>query len=272
MAYGNDKLSSDGIFKYLDHNSREKYNIRILGSVDSTNTLLKEMAARGESAGKVVIAESQLSGKGRMGRNFYSPYGAGLYMSVLIRPDMELLDSQLITACTAAAAAKAIETVSGTEAGIKWANDIYCRGKKVCGILTETASGAENGKMGYAVVGIGVNISEPEKGFPEELKNIAGTIFKREEYPPEAGNRLAAEILNNLNKYYENIYSEKYIEEYRKRSILNGKKVIIVHASRDGNDKEQAEVLGIDDKAGLIVKLGNGEVKTLISGEVSIIQ
>ena len=153
-----DYISKSDIEAHL--NDKNSFSITVLKEVDSTNTYLKNAAEKGEKDGSVIIAETQTAGRGRIGRNFYSDKG-GLYMSILIRPDMPTERSLFITTGTAVAVSKAIEKTSGKSVGIKWVNDIFIGGKKVCGILTEGTSNFETGQLQYAVVGIGINVTEP---------------------------------------------------------------------------------------------------------------
>lgn len=259
------------IKKYLKEEALKVCKIEIHKSIDSTNTFLKEKAARGEPEWSIVIAEEQTGGRGRLGRSFYSPSQSGIYMSVLVRPDISAQKAVLLTACTAVAVAKAIESVSGETAYIKWVNDIYCKGKKVCGILAESSVNFEKEKLEYAVIGIGVNAAEPEKGFPNEIKDIAGVVFEKYSQKEEAKNKLTAEIINNLFEYLTDLEGSGFLGEYRKRSFLMGKNVEIFPAA-GGPSAGTALVTGVDENAGLIVKTEDGIIKTLNSGEVSVRQ
>ena len=145
-----------------------------LEEIDSTNRYVKQLGAAGAPEGRVVIANRQSAGRGRLGRSFFSPGEKGIYMSVLLRPEIELERAVLITSMAAVAVARAIERVSDIPAKIKWVNDIFLNRKKVCGILTESGINAETGKLEYAVLGIGVNVGSME--FPEELKGIATSV------------------------------------------------------------------------------------------------
>ena len=151
--------------------------IDVRESVTSTNTVLKELAEHGGREGMVVIAQRQTMGKGRLGRSFYSPQGGGLYMSVLLRPRFSADAALSITTAAAVAVARAIDDVTGERAMIKWVNDVYFHGRKVCGILTEASVDFENSGLHYAVLGMGVNLTEPEGGFPGEVAQVAGALF-----------------------------------------------------------------------------------------------
>lgn len=266
LSSGNDILSKQSIDPYLVGNTK-KLRIEVHKSLGSTNTLLKELATSGEEEGKVIIAEEQTEGRGRFGRSFYSPSKTGIYMSILLRPKMTAEESFFITTSAAVAVARAIEKISDCKAEIKWVNDVYCNGKKVCGILTEAAVDFEGGGLEYAVVGIGINILKPKEDFPKDLKDIATSILRTESYSANVRSQLIAEILNNFFEYYENSQGKEFLEEYRNRSFLLGKEIMVV----SGGKKEKAVAMNIDDKGQMVVKLPDGKIKTLFSGEVSVI-
>lgn len=257
-------LSKAGIMPFLNDKTKNIVTLDIRKTVTSTNTVLKEIALNGGKQGYVLISEQQTAGKGRLGRSFYSPNDTGIYMSVLLRPKMTIEDSLLITTSTAVAVSKAIEKLCDKKARIKWVNDIFVDGRKVCGILTESSLDTESGRLEYAVVGIGVNISKPNDGFPDDIKNTAGGFLDNVK-----GNvrcRLIAEILNQLAEQMENLSSKYYLEEYKKRCFLIGKNITVIKPS--GN--KTAKAIGIDDNVRLIVEYDDKTVEHLSSGEVSI--
>ena len=245
----------------------EQIAIDVRDTVTSTNTVLKELAEQGGREGMVVLAEHQVQGKGRLGRSFYSPKNAGLYMSVLLRPDFSAEESLSITTAAAVAVAEAVSTVTGREAKIKWVNDVYLDGRKICGILTEASLDFENGGLNYAVLGIGVNIQEPPGGFPKELENVAGALFK-EEPPAGIRVRLAAEILNRFFQFYRALPAHSYMEAYKRRSLLTSLEITF----QQGRQSWEGVVLGVDDQARLVVRLPSGEEKVFGAGEVTIVK
>lgn len=265
LTDSNDILSAQSIIKYLKDETKD-LRLEVFKTVSSTNTVLKNAAEAGESEGKVIIAEEQTGGRGRMGREFYSPPDTGIYMSILLRPTITAMESLFITTAAAVAVARAIETVAGCTASIKWVNDIYCYGKKVCGILTEGALDLENGKLKYAVLGIGINVIPPKEDFPDELKKIATAIFKDNDYTADGKSRLAAQVLNHFWSYYESLEQRKFMEEYRRRSFILGKEINIIA----GDVTKKAIALGIDDECRLIVREEDETINALSSGEVSI--
>jgi len=241
-----------------------KRNIKIhyYEELESTNKALKEMAKNGAEEGTVIIAKKQTDGKGRLGRSFCSKEG-GLYMSLLLKPQIPPEKALQITACAAVATAEAIESVTGTVCGIKWVNDLFLNGKKICGILTEGAIIPDRSMLDYAVLGIGVNVYPSKNGFPDELKSIAGAIYD-EPQENDIIKKLAEEIIKRFFDYYDK-GDTTYIEKYRRRSILIGKEVSYIKDSLSHSGK----VLGIDENASLIIK-ENGKTVKLSAGEVSV--
>lgn len=261
-----DSVSDFAVKKYLKSNSS---NLRIMvrDEVTSTQTVLKELGDKGEEGNLVLIAHRQTAGKGRLGRSFEAPKNSGLYMSILLRPAIPAEKALFITTAAAAATSKAIKTVTDKETQIKWVNDVYYQGKKICGILTEANLDFESGGLNYAVLGIGVNITAPPGGFPKEISDVATALYTKE--PPEQIRaKLAAEILSNFMEYYNDLESKAFMEEYRKRSFLTGREIVFTQ----GNISETGRVLDIDDNARLVVKLDSGETKTYMAGEVSIVK
>ena len=257
-------LSKSGIMPFLNDKTKNSVILDIRKSVTSTNTVLKEIAHNGEKQGYVLISESQTAGKGRLGRSFYSPNDTGIYMSILLRPKMTIEDSLLITTSAAVAVSRAIEKLCDRQAKIKWVNDVFVDGKKVCGILTESSLDFESGRLEYAIVGIGVNISTPKNNFPDEIKNTAGGFL--DNIKGNVRCRLIAEILNEFNSQIDNLSSKYYLNEYKRRSLVIGKNITVIKP----NEKIQAKAIDIDDKARLVVEYADKTIEHLLSGEVSV--
>lgn len=229
----------------------------------STNTELKALAAAGAPAGTVLIARRQTAGRGRLGRSFYSPQGTGLYLSVLLRPNASPEEILQLTPLAAVAAARAVQKACGAEVGIKWVNDLYFKGKKVCGILTESSFDPSVQDAPAVICGLGFNLFPPKDGFPPELASVAGALTEEEDdtlFP-----RLTAAFLEEFSKALLAPFSVT-LEEYRRRSVLTGKTVCSPTESFPG----EGLVLGIDDQGGLRLRLEDGKEITLQGGEVSI--
>jgi BirA family biotin operon repressor/biotin-[acetyl-CoA-carboxylase] ligase len=245
-------------------------DIDIFSDIDSTNTFAKSLSLLGTLEGKTIIAETQKGGRGQLGHDFYSPPGSGIYMSVLIRPKISAVRAQLLTTAAATAVTDALFEVTGTEFGIKWVNDIYSKssaktsGKKLCGILAEASSSLESAHLEYAVIGIGINVNNT--AFPKELKETATSLYL------ETGrffdrNKVAAAVLNALEKRIEQVDSGEFLPDYRSRSIIIGKLVLVTQ----GNESFQAKALGIDDSGRLVVKQESGKIITISSGSVRLL-
>lgn len=236
-------------------------NIECRGEVTSTNNILKEYALLG-SEETVLIAHSQTAGKGRLGRSFFSPQNTGLYMSLLLKPSSPPEKLTLLTPAAAVAACWAIESVGGEKAQIKWVNDLQLEGKKICGILTETVCSG-NGER-YVIVGAGINVYAPEGGFPEDISNIAGSVFTK--HRENLRNEIAAAFINKFIELYDNIENVEFIDEYRARSCVVGRRINVIKAC----SVRAAQALDIDNECRLIVRYDDGTTEALYSGEISI--
>ncbi|MDE7303165.1 MAG: biotin--[acetyl-CoA-carboxylase] ligase [Oscillospiraceae bacterium] len=238
--------------------------IDVFKTIDSTNNFAKSLAQLGAVHGTTVVSEVQTQGKGRMGRDFYSPMGMGVYMSVILRPKLSVEHSLLITSCAAVAVAEAVERVADVDCKIKWVNDIYASGKKLCGILTEASVDVEQGGLEYAIVGMGINVQNVT--FPKNLADIA-TSVRMETDKPVSRSVLAAEILNCLEERLETIKDKSFLDEYRRRSNVIGNRIEVTH-----NDiSEEMDCIGIDEIGRLLVRLDSGEEKALTSGTIRIV-
>jgi BirA family biotin operon repressor/biotin-[acetyl-CoA-carboxylase] ligase len=174
---------------------------------------------------------------------------------------------QHITAAAAVAVAESVEAVSGERAGIKWVNDVFRGDKKVCGILTEGSVDMESGSLEYAVLGIGINVAEPEGGFTGELSDVAGAVFPSRGAPPDIRNRLIADVLTRFESYYSAPDERRFLSAYRERSIVLGREVDIL----SGDDVRRALAVGVDDECRLIVRYGDGSSEALSAGEVRLL-
>ena len=226
--------------------------------IDSTNEEMKRRARMGEGEISLLVAEEQISGKGTKGRSFFSPDGTGIYMSLLLRPTYTPEQCTFLTTMAAVSVARAVEKVTGIMLQIKWVNDLYLDGKKVGGILTQ-AHLSENGKaVEWAVVGIGINLSEPEGGFPEELKEIATALGEKN---IQIKNRLISETVNEFILYYRSLMKKEFIDEYSKRLMGLNEEITV----KEGEEEFKGTVIGIDDKFLLKIRLPDGSEKILNS-------
>ncbi len=223
----------------------------LLQETDSTNRVAKELARQGAKHGTAVLARRQSAGRGRMERSFFSPEG-GLYLSVILRPDIPPEDLPLMTPMAATAVWKAVELLTGIRLGIKWVNDLYLEDKKVCGILCEGAGNA-------VVVGVGLNLKEPEGGFPPEINAGALNV----PYPPTA---FANIITEELMKGCEDLPYGGFLCDYIGNNIVCRRELMVYPV---GGAPYPARGKQIDRRGRLIVDTDQGE-RVLDSGEISI--
>ena len=242
-----------------------QYAITVIPSLPSTNTALKEMAKNGAPTGTVLIANKQSSGYGRKDRSFFSPNG-GIYMSILLRPDLAPSDALTLTTTAAVAVVDVIRDIVKENAQIKWVNDIYLHGKKVCGILTEAAL-TPDGKLDYAVLGIGINVFAPKGGFPKAIHNIAGALYPAEIEERGQRSALVIALLERLAELLPKSTSPALHAAYCRASLLPGRMVTVL---REDAPEEDAVVLGIDEQYRLIVRYADGHEESLFTGEVSV--
>lgn len=258
-------IHSDSLKKLFKHNSDE-IEILTYDSVTSTNDIAKEFAINNPTKEAAIIASKQTAGRGRRGRAFFSPDGTGLYLSVLLRPDIVPKNISLLTPFTALCVANAIESVSNKIPKIKWINDIYIDNKKVSGILCEAALSPEGNKPDYVIVGIGINLSTPTEGFPDEIKDIATSVFLDKMPGDKTVESLCAAVINQLLDYKKELNSRLFIHDYKSKLFVLGREVNVITP----NETYSATAIDIDNDAHLIVLLPDGTKKTLDAGEISI--
>ena len=264
LADSNNRLSEKLILSFLTTDTLGR-NLTVMDEVDSTNRAAKELAAKGAPHGTAVIADMQTMGRGRLGRSFVSPAGTGIYMSVVVRPELPVELTPMMTTAAAVAVAEAVENLSGHATQIKWVNDVYIGGKKICGILTEASLGLETRSLDYAVIGIGINVRSVKEQFTPDLNRTATSI------EDAAGklvdrNRLCAEVMNRLEVHLAAIPERGFIEEYRRRELLTGNDIT---AELNGASVT-GKALGVDENLNLIVEFPDGTVKHLGSGEANL--
>ena len=249
LAQSVDVLNAAAVAAQLDEATVKALQIEVVDRLPGTNAALRSRADAGAREGLVLIAQAQSAGRGRGGHSFYSPPG-GLYMSILLRPEIGARQAVGLTAMAAVAAAHAAERLCGVPISIKWVNDLWKNGKKVCGILTEAALDLESGMLDYAVLGLGFNVAAPADGWPEDLRDVA------------------AAFLNAFWPLYRAGPRSGYLDEYRRRQALTGQRVLVT--PRRGTPRA-AQVQGIDDECKLVVRFdGESRPAALNSGEVSV--
>ena len=238
-----------------------------LDVIDSTNTECKRRAMTGAPEGLAVLAEEQTGGRGRRGRSFHSPRGRGLYLSVLLRPDLPLEAVNDFTAWVAVAVCDGIEAACGLRPRIKWTNDLVLGDKKLAGILTELGLESETHSLQYLVTGVGVNVNQRPEDFEEDIRDMA-TSLSLALGRPVRRSVLAAEILRAMDKMYAGFprNKEEYLAKYRADCLTPGHPVQLITPT----SREEAYALEIDDQFRLVVELADGTRKALSTGEVSV--
>lgn len=249
----NDLICADVIKNDIE----EDVDVLYYAEVDSTNNECKRLLANGRKDVFLVAAEEQSAGRGRQGKSFYSPPMTGVYFSLAVHPNTSL--QNVVTATTAAAVAvcRAIEALTHLKPKIKWVNDVYLNGKKICGILTEAITNFEEGIVESVIIGIGINIKTLD--FPDEVEG-AGCLGVK-----VSRNRLIAQIVNELMKIVLGDY-KSFIDYYRSHSLVLGERINFIQNGR----VTPATAVAIDETGGLEVLLDNNEKITLRSGEISV--
>ena len=237
----------------------------LMHTIDSTNIKAQELAEKGYPSGTLVVADKQESGKGRRGRSWVSPSGTGIFMTLMIKPDINPNNASMLTLVAALAVAKAITSVTGEEALIKWPNDIVVNGKKVCGILTEM--NAQFDYINHIVVGIGINVHN--ESFPEEISQMASSLMI------EAGGKrfhraqIIAETMAYFEQYYDTFLKTQdlsaLVREYDELLVNRNKSVRVL----DPKEPFDGKAMGITPKGELIVDTWESR-KLVSSGEVSV--
>jgi BirA family biotin operon repressor/biotin-[acetyl-CoA-carboxylase] ligase len=232
-------------------------------TIDSTNTEAVNQAKRGADEGLCVVAKQQTAGRGRHGRVWISPKDAGLYFSIVLRPKIENKFLPLLTLMSAVAVHDTLEEIFKIGCDIKWANDVHARGKKICGILAETA---ETSKGLAIVVGIGINLKS--SNFPPELEEIATSIEAETGNFPDA-EMLLQSLTRLFSKYYNLLQRENGAEKIRaawaeKSSYFAGKSVKVALE----NETLYGTTRGIEENGALRVETRSGEIKIIHAGDV----
>ncbi len=266
-----------------------EWQVALLTETDSTNTRLKEAAAAGAPEGTALFAERQTGGRGRLGRQWDSKAGSGIWMSVLLRPDMR---PEQVQGMTLAASVAVVETLRivlkescpddagagerlAAGIGIKWPNDILWNGKKLCGILTELA--AEPDRLSHVVIGIGINVGQMESDFPPEIRPIAaslvmvaaeaGSMPAKDTWPDR--NRIAGLLLHQLDDVYGHYREDglnSLLTRWRDASVTLGRDILVM----DPRQPWPARAVDVGEDGRLLVERADGTRNWLLSGEIGI--
>ncbi len=240
-------------------------DINYYDSIDSTNNKAKSLADEGAKHGTLVVADVQTSGRGRRGRSWESPSGTGIWMSLILKPDMEISNASMLTLVMAIAVARACNDSFALNSQIKWPNDIVINGKKICGILTEMS--AEMNRINHIVIGVGINANTID--FPEDLQDKATSIYNECKVKVKRAELINA-IMNNFEEEYatfmENQDLENQVERYNSLLVNIDKKVRV----SEGKCEYTGVARGINKAGELLVEKDNGEKVNVYAGEVSV--
>jgi BirA family transcriptional regulator, biotin operon repressor / biotin---[acetyl-CoA-carboxylase] ligase len=256
LAGDDDHLSASAVGQWLN----EAVPVYAYDTVDSTLNEAKRLISNVGAKRFLIVADSQTAGRGRRGRTFYSPPGTGLYLTVAIPMQFSVDAAPSVTAYAAVCVCKAVERLTGKQGRIKWVNDVFLGGKKICGILTEASTSLESGLIESVLIGIGINVVP--HAVPDELQEIVGFI----DPGAPVRNRLAAEVANELLQFEQN--ENSFLDDYRTRSLTIGRRV----RCTVGNETFEATAVGIDSLGGLIVQPDGAAQRTLHSGEAKLIE
>ena len=259
-----DALHADDLLARLGNTKVVGRDIQVFEQTTSTNDVVERLARDGVKEGAVVFAESQTKGRGRLGRKWSSPTHKGLWLSVLLRPDLRPQETTQLTVISATALRRAIKTVTGLSADIKWPNDLLLGGKKVAGILTEMS--AETDRVRHVIIGIGMDVNQDASDLPGELRPIA-TSLKMESGDEISRAELATEVLRELDTDYARIGMGKFPEvadEWEAACVTIGRNVT-VHI---GNQKFRGRAESLDDDGALLVRTEHGHLERITGGDV----
>jgi BirA family biotin operon repressor/biotin-[acetyl-CoA-carboxylase] ligase len=265
LVTGPDRLIADDLRARLGP-SRLVREIVVLAETDSTNTRAAQLGENGAAPGVVVFAECQTAGRGRFGRRWESAKHAGLWFSLLLRPDLPLADWPRLTTWVAVSVADAIEQATGLRVSMKWPNDLEIDGRKFAGILVEMAM--DRAGAPFAVAGIGINVNQAEADFPESIQARATSLrlASRRLIDRPA---LAADVLQNLEGRQDQMLEDfaTLVSETRRRSSLLGRRIGIAV----GSERVEGVAEAIDDHGLLVLRLADGASRTFGAGEASIL-
>lgn len=259
LSSENDMLSAVGIAGAIRHPIKGMA-VYLHREIDSTNNEAKRLITAGQGGMALIAAEGQTAGRGRQGKSFYSPGQSGIYMTFSFPARLALQDAVSVTTAAAVAVWQAVYNLTGIETQIKWVNDLYLDGKKICGILTEAISDLESGLVQNILIGIGLNYRTTD--FPPELRETAASLTPT----GVSRNRMIAAIVDELLDILSNPSDRRYLDIYRRHSMVIGQEIVFIR----GGEEFAARALDIDKEGGLVITLPDGTREILRSGEISL--
>ena len=254
------------ILSHLSPSYPWKEYFEFFPTIDSTNDWLRSLARAGAPEGTVLVADHQTGGHGRRGRSFHSPEGAGIYMSILLRPQCAPTELLHLTCAAAVAMCDAVEVSAGFRPGIKWTNDLVFGSRKLGGILTELGF-TPKGEVDYAIIGIGINCCQSSADFPEDIREMAGSLAMAAGREIDRSS-VAAAMMEALHSMSENLLGGKdgILSRYRRDCITVNQDVVLIR----GEEKRYGHAVDIDEEGALVVRFRDGSTEAVNSGEVSI--
>ena len=254
------------ILSHLSPQYPWKAHFQFFPSIGSTSDHLRTLARAGAPEGTVLVADCQTGGRGRRGRSFHSPEGAGIYMSILLRPNCLPAELLHLTCAAGTAMCDAVEAAAGFRPGIKWTNDLVFGKRKLGGILTELGFTPQGG-VDYAIIGIGINCCQTAQDFPEEIRAIAGSLAMAAGREIERA-KVAAAMMDALHIMANRLLTEKtqILKRYRRDCITVNQEVVLVR----GEEKRYGFALDIDEEGALVVRFSDGSTESVSSGEISV--
>ncbi|WP_052410258.1 biotin--[acetyl-CoA-carboxylase] ligase [Paenibacillus durus] len=263
----NDKIMAAASEADLLRDTNWAGRLRRLDTVVSTQEEAKLLAEKGAPEGTAVMAEEQTGGRGTRGRRWHSPKGKGVWMSVVLRPEIPLQSTPQLTLLAGVAVCSAIRNFTGVEAGIKWPNDLLARGRKLCGILLESNVGP--GGLQYAIAGIGISTNLSEEDYPAELRHIATSLLIESGMPVDR-EQLAAEVLRELEHHYR-LYMEQGLKPiarlWEEHSVTLGRRIGL----ETPRGWLEGTAVGLGEDGGLLLREDNGSVTSVYSGEITLV-
>ncbi|MBT2288553.1 biotin--[acetyl-CoA-carboxylase] ligase [Paenibacillus albidus] len=250
------------------HSSGWSKTVHLLETVISTQEEAKRLAEDGAPEGTAVLAEEQTGGRGRMGRKWHSPSGKGIWMSVVLRPQLPLLTTPQLTLLAGVAVCTAVRQATGVKAGIKWPNDLLAGGRKICGILLE--SSLREGELNYCIAGIGISVNLVSEDYPDYIQGVGTSLRIERGGEPVDRSALAGVVLAELESLYA-LYLEQGFQPVRERweamSVTLGRQV----AFHTPQGRNEGTAVGLDGQGGLLLRGSAGEIINVCSGEIELI-
>ena len=243
-----------------ENSSAPAWDPILLAETSSTNDVAREQARKGARDGFLVAASRQTAGRGRLGRGWESPPDRGLYVSILLRPDLPMTEAGKLTILSSVATVDAVETVSGLRPQIKWPNDLMVGGRKLAGLLIETEP--KGGRVAFAVIGIGLNVRQEAGDFSPEVRSTATSLYLATGRMYRRADLLVA-LLQALERRLGRPFDEAR-EAWTASSLTLGQRVTLTTV----RGRKHGQALGLDESGALLLRGDSGEVEAVTAGDM----